>query len=247
MLMLLIGLGALAEARPQMTGTHGMIRFIEITQLNLNIEGDASQLSHALPKEIKSEKELVFNTEAAVYRKYSDGSDISEMVAEENEGMKIMISEPDNILFTDLQEGTTVEQKEFMTRMFLVKGERPERSWKFTGNSQEILGYNCQEATTEEDSVRIKVWFTPAIPVPAGPAEFGGLPGMILLADVDNGERVLRAEEIRFEEPDPGLLQKPRKGKEISREDFRALVDEKMKEQGATAGEGRVMTIRITR
>jgi len=42
-------------------------------------------------------------------------------------------------------------------------------------------------------------------------------------------------------------LQKPRKGKEISREDFRALVDEKMKEQGATAGEGRVMTIRITR
>lgn len=248
LLLVLLGLGSLSVLFSQQKTMRGIICFTEVSKLELKIEGDASQFSHALPNEIKSEKELLFNEEAALYRKHEQEESVSDMVGGEDESVRIVVNEPDNILFTDLSKGTTVEQKEFMTRMFLIDGKVNVRSWKLTGNQMEILGFPCQEATSEEDSVLISAWFTPAIPVSAGPGGFGGLPGMILLVDAGHGERVIRAEKIEFRDISAADLQKPKKGKAVTKDEFRAMVDEKMKEIGASGGGGsHMMTIQIKR
>lgn len=57
----------------------------------------------------------------------------------------------------------------------------PTLAWNFVpDSSMTILGYECQEATTEYAGRIYKAWFTTELPLPYGPYKFGGLPGLIL-------------------------------------------------------------------
>ena len=57
----------------------------------------------------------------------------------------------------------------------------PALTWNFVPDSSTtILGYDCQEATTEYAGRNYKAWFTIELPLPYGPYKFGGLPGLIL-------------------------------------------------------------------
>ena len=49
-------------------------------------------------------------------------------------------------------------------------------NWQITNERDTILGFPVIKAI----SGNVEVWFTPQIPVPFGPAGFGGLPGLIL-------------------------------------------------------------------
>ncbi len=52
--------------------------------------------------------------------------------------------------------------------------------------TKRILGYLCMEATTtNKKGEPILVWYTPQIPVPAGPDTLMNLPGMVLEADIN--------------------------------------------------------------
>ena len=125
-----------------------------------------------------------------------------------------------------------------MTRIFLIEGQVPVHAWKLTGQQKMILDYPCQEATLEVDEKSISAWFTPAIPVSAGPANYGNLPGLILSVDIDEGQRVITARSVESMEPTSENLKKPKKGKKVSQEEYEAIVAEKMEEMGGEQGEG---------
>ena len=131
-----------------------------------------------------------------------------------------------------------------MTRMFLIEGT-VENKWKFTGNQKMILDYPCQEAELEGAENKTVVWFTPAIPVQSGPANYIGLPGLVLAVDVNDGKNVITATSVELASVDKSLLEKPSKGKKTTREEFDKIVDEKMKEMGAESGSGGSGTIMI--
>lgn len=61
-----------------------------------------------------------------------------------------------------------------------VKENLNEFKWQITGNKEEILGYQCQEATTSFKGRDYLAWFTNDVPFKAGPWKFNGLPGVIL-------------------------------------------------------------------
>ena len=67
-----------------------------------------------------------------------------------------------------------------------------QRKWKITKKSDTILGYPVIKAVDGETMV----WFTPDIPVPFGPARYGGLPGLILKFQYHN--RVIIAKKIKL-------------------------------------------------
>jgi GLPGLI family protein len=52
--------------------------------------------------------------------------------------------------------------------------------WTIDHETQTVLSYNCQKATISFRGRDYIAWFTPDIPVPNGPWQFGGLPGLIL-------------------------------------------------------------------
>lgn len=60
-----------------------------------------------------------------------------------------------------------------------------------------LLGYNCQKATTTYKGRKWTVWFTPEIPIGEGPWLLRGLPGLILKAEDENLQYVFNCIEFR--------------------------------------------------
>ncbi|MDE2796484.1 MAG: GLPGLI family protein [Gemmatimonadota bacterium] len=144
--------------------------------------------------------------------------------------------------YIDLADGRIVETHEFMGRTFRVVDERPEYQWRLTGEQAVHLGYMVIKATAEHDSTAIEAWFTPEIPVGAGPGPYGGLPGMILVLSADDGHIKYFATEIALGDVEEGLIKMPDEGKEMSKEEYDKVVAEKMEEMRKLMG-GRIRGI----
>ena len=183
-------------------------------------------------------------------------------------GMQIVINQgsQDRILYKNVAEQTFEQEQDVMGKEFLIKDALEPAEWELTGESKKIGNYTAQKATysrivdsqrfstgmTEmenvKDTIQVTAWFTPEIPVPHGPENYFGLPGLIL--EVQNSGRTLICEKIELNpSANPVKIERPKRGKEVSRDEFRAMQEESMKQmmnryQGKP-GEGNQFTIRI--
>ena len=93
------------------------------------------------------------------------------------------------ILARNLGSGMSIKYKSKKDSLLLIQGRKPgldklyretsslfKYNWKITKETDTILGYSVIKAVSKN----IEVWFTPNIPVPFGPAGYGGVPGLML-------------------------------------------------------------------
>jgi len=209
--------------------TSGMVIYEEVDKIDIQIDNITPEMAAMIPKENTNKTVLYFNPKTSLYENYQADS---EGVIEESEGgMHIMISQPDNIVFSDFDNKVITEQKEFMTRTFLIESDMEKREWKITGNQKKILNMPCIEAESGSGDDIIKVWFTPAIPVSTGPSKLAGLPGVILEMEADSGNKRIVAKDISFN-LEEDKIKKPKKGKKVTKEKFEEIVAAKTKEMG---------------
>jgi len=183
-------------------------------------------------------------------------------------GMTMVINtgSADRVLYKNIADQAFEQEQEMMGKEFLIKDILEPAEWELTGESKKIGNYTAQKATyskiidsqrfstgmTEmesvKDTVNITAWFTPEIPVSHGPENYFGLPGLIL--EVQNQGRVLICEKIELNpSANPVKIDHPKRGKVVSREEFRVVQEESMKQmmnqyQGKP-GEGNQVTIKI--
>jgi len=224
----------------------GQIIYLEETKLEINLENsDMEHIKSMLPASRKKSMELLFNSSASIYKDYEhvnandDHGDLHFTSEDGGMQVKIMTMRGENEFYKDLLENRTVEQREFMTKKFLIKDEIKNYDWKLTGENKTILGYVCQQAVWKDDSKEVTAWFAPQITVSSGPESFGKLPGLILEVNVDDGKKLITASEINLQEIDSKELHEPVKGKVVTREEFREIVTEKMKEMEDLGGGNR--------
>jgi GLPGLI family protein len=127
-------------------------------------------------------------------------------------------------------DGTAVETREFIGRDFRIAGSPVAYAWRLTSEQAEHLGHMVIKATAEQEGRSIEAWFTPEIPIPGGPASYGGLPGMILVLSLDGGRTQYFATEIALGEVEAELIRAPTDGDEVMREEYEAIVKEKLDE-----------------
>lgn len=89
--------------------------------------------------------------------------------------------------------------------------------------------------------IEITAWYTLDIPVSQGPGEYWGLPGLIL--EVNAGKTSILCSKIILNAEEKEIIEAPTKGKEVSQEEYNAILTEKMKEmserfQGGNRGRG---------
>lgn len=140
-------------------------------------------------------------------------------------------SDQENLVqtYTSFADGAVAETREFMTRTFLISGERERFAWRLTGEQRQFLGYSVQQAMADHEGATIEAWFTPEIPVPAGPAQFGGLPGLILVLSVDGGHTLYTATDVDLS-PHGQPIEAPDDGDEVSRDEYEQIVAERLEE-----------------
>lgn len=73
-------------------------------------------------------------------------------------------------------------------RVYRYDESVPSFSWRMTELRDSVSGYDCFCAETHYAGRDWKVWFTPDLPLSAGPWKFSGLPGVILRAEDREGD-----------------------------------------------------------
>ncbi len=171
-------------------------------------------------------------------------------------GMSMRFGSGDgSITHTNLATRKQISQQELFGKMFLVSKNMKQRKWSFTGESKQIGQYTAYEAiyvykkaptsfmmsfgnrneeeekeaeAPEKVAVTVSVWFTPDIPISAGPASYFGLPGLVLMAQDDN--RVLVCTEVQMNIKDKITLEAPKKGQAVTQKEFSKIREKKAEE-----------------
>lgn len=158
-------------------------------------------------------------------------------------------------LYKNIQTKTSAKEQEFSGKNFLIKDNLKNYNWQMEQETKMIGNYLCFKATAviempdrqvnfrfgrrqadesdenEENKmveVPVTAWYTLDIPVSNGPDNFWGLPGLILEVSYANTQIVCT--KIVLNAKDKETIDEPKKGKEVSQEEYDAIIREKMKE-----------------
>ena len=199
-----------------------------------NAEWDA--YAKSLPTEGKFEKVLFFTTQASLYDESTLEKEATSIPQQKAEFFASYGKPPKpalKSLYINFQTESRTALQEFMTREFLVESPLDNKGWKLDPTRKRIGKFVCMKATMNLEGDTVTAWFAPEIPVPAGPAEYYGLPGVVLAVE-RLGETVLLATTIDLFPPPAELLAKPKSGKKTSPEAFDRIVEEKVEEFNKT-------------
>jgi GLPGLI family protein len=149
-----------------------------------------------------------------------------------------------NVLYTNFSNLKIIEQAELGEKTYLIQDTVKAQPWKLSDETKTVLKYTCKKATLKTPRGQdVVAWYTEAIATPAGPENFSGLPGAVLLADINNGEILITALEVTTK-ADKKELKEPAKGKAITRTEFSKRMQEMFNNRGM-GGPGGPRTIRI--
>jgi len=133
----------------------------------------------------------------------------------------------DYFIENNLQEQTYLKYMDQMSKTYIVRDSLNAPKWRVMNEIRDILGHMCMKAVSEDPikGQKITAWFASDIPVPVGPEELFGLPGLILAYDINDGMLIVEAEKITFGEPkEPIALPKKMKGRALTGTEYQGIV-----------------------
>ena len=233
--------------------TEGEVTYTETIKLKIDIPDgpDAEAMRKMIPSERSVSKTLYFNDKESLFmdspqQKEGDGDvHVESNNADGDMQFQVKMARPENRQWRNHAQGGMVESTEFFGRFFLITDEPKKMKWKVGTEQKQILGYACQKAVLQDTTRKVEAWFTTAIPVAIGPSEFGDLPGLILEMSMAGGDRSIVATKVDLKKLDSKAIEKPTKGKKVTRDEFNKTRDEKMKEMGAEPGGNGMMKVII--
>jgi GLPGLI family protein len=213
-------------------------------------DADKEKMQKRLSKQFQKTFVLSFDKTSSVYKE--DATLKSPNVIPTGGG-NVMVREVgggggNDVLFKNIKKDKYLNQTEIMGKRFLIKDKLQTYDWKLTNETKNIGKYTCYKATytreeertnmtvtngeveekTEKVDVVTTAWYTPQIPVSNGPRNYHGLPGLIM--EVKEGNETIMCTEIVMNPKDKVDIVEPTKGKVVSQEKYRKIMDKKMKE-----------------
>lgn len=168
-------------------------------------------------------------------------------------------------LYKNFAISKSITQTELGAKTYIIEDSIRQQQWKLTDETKKIAGYNCRKAVTKQkqrlgvmkttitdghskttDSsrsgagvqmteVEVVAWYAEDLLSPVGPENNGGLPGVILQLDINKGETVFTALEVK-NAVNKKELKEPSKGKKVTREAFTKMQMEMMGNMQGSGG-----------
>lgn len=139
------------------------------------------------------------------------------------------------LFYRDFERGRQFDMVKAEGRTYLIEDTLQCPQWKILNDLREVAGYVCMNARWNDTlkGHRIEAWFALDLPIPAGPEDLCGLPGLILEANYNNGAMVITADRIDLRALKTELdWPKPKiKGKKVSLEQYREVLRKHIAEQ----------------
>lgn len=134
--------------------------------------------------------------------------------------------------YYDFKNQEYLEEKDFGGDIFLIKKNINITDWKLVNETKKIGNYTCYKATRnylftnwkKKKSMRNQtVWYTLDIPLPFGPKEFVGFPGLVI--EVIDHNLIYEVKKISLNPQKKITLKKPNKGKKMSENEYNKVVE----------------------
>jgi GLPGLI family protein len=217
--------------------TEGTVMYEHKINMHKRITDEAMRAM--VPEFRTSEMQLNFRGMESLYLPVPKEEDDSETNSTDNNGnqMRVVMRMPQNEVYRNYEAQEKIELQELAGQKFLVVDTLRKATWKLTGEAKKVNGYDCMQATMTNPANKqvTTVWFTESIPVPHGPMTFGGLPGLVIEANINEGEIVYSAKKIDFKKLGKDGLRRPSGGKKVTDAEFKKKREEWMKEMGIPA------------
>lgn len=227
----------------------------EKTSKNPEIE---QQIQEQWRQQFQQEYTLTFNKNESLYKK-------NEKLAKPNpiaSGIQITFDDGSDLIYKNIKDNRFTNQTEMYGKQFLIKDRQKNTNWELVNETKNIGEYTCFKATFNEEYTTQRItsdgemesvtkertttaWYSPQIPISHGPAEFYGLPGLIL--EINDGEMTLVCTKIVLNPSEKVEIEEPTKGKKVSQEEFDKITEKKNKEMmeqfqsGSDVGGGVIM------
>ncbi|OMP31493.1 GLPGLI family protein [Mangrovimonas sp. DI 80] len=246
------------------------------TKRKIDIQLDSSQVNSEmhqkmmdmLKKQFEKTFILSFNKEESIYKEEE------KLGAPQMGGMQMVVVNTggSDILYKNTKEERYTNQNDVFGKVFLIKDQLKKEDWQFESDTKNIGEYTCYKATItreqpklvsgisvngdkdlsqerepEMETVTVTAWYTPQIPINNGPANYFGLPGLIL--EVNDGSETIICSKIVMNPADKVEITEPKKGKEVTQEEFDKIMEKKLKEMeeryNSERGDGHNIEIKI--
>ena len=217
-------------------------------------EAQKKQIQERLKNRLQKTYVLTFNKEESTFKEEDKLDAMSG--ATDSWGSNFTPGEQ----YKNIKTNTLRQNQEFYGKQFLVKDNLLALEWKMTTETKQIGNYMCFKATAsvpsselswynfswgdlnEDDSSEVKMtevvaWYSPQIPVSQGPSEYWGLPGLIL--EVNVGTTTMLCSKIIMNPDEKSEIEAPKKGKEVTKNEYQEIIAGKMKEMRDNRGRRR--------
>lgn len=132
------------------------------------------------------------------------------------------------LFYLNIKDSIFINEKEFAGEEFNIIINK--KKWTVLNETKNILKYKCFKAETFDIvknstgtyKFKVTAWFAPELPSFFGPANYFGLPGLIL--EVNNSKITLKATEINIRQIEKMNLKKLNTGKFYVESEFQNLV-----------------------
>lgn len=151
----------------------------------------------------------------------------------ENGNVTVKVNSNSYILYKNQNTNLLIEQREYKSRLFLIKEDLKKYSWEITNEKIKIENYICTKAVLKRKDHIVTAWFTNKIPINEGPSNYYGLPGLIMkLVDKETTYEAAKISPIK----DVLDIKKPVKGKKVTRNEFNKIKEQKEKNEEKPKG-----------
>jgi GLPGLI family protein len=229
MVLLLLTGSSLCAGAQQTSGT-----IVYERKADMRKKATDNKLPPGLPPLLSSRHQLLFTDSTAIYLSAEEEEERPDPFDNSPNRPVIRRVGMNDVCFKNFNTQLAVQQKELLNKVYLIQDTLQQPPWKIETDTLSVLGHACKKAVMQgRNNQTIVAWFTEDIPVPAGPEMFGGLPGMILHVNINNGEMIITALSIS-NKTDVKRIQPPRKGEQVSQQ----VYEQKMKELMNNAAPG---------
>ena len=150
-----------------------------------------------------------------------------------------------DIYYKNIKQKKFANKTEIMGKAFLVKDKLTEYDWELSSETKNIGTYTCYKATytkeventsismvngesketTTKETIVTTAWYTTQVAISNGPANYHGLPGLIL--EINDGKNMIVCTEIILNPENAVVIEEPTKGKVVSLKKYTKIQKEK--------------------
>jgi GLPGLI family protein len=240
---------------------------LDSTQMNSEMH---QRMMAMMKKQFEKTHILTFNKEESIY------NEDEQLEAPQPQGMVMVMVETggSDVMYKNTKEKRYTNQNESFSKLFLIRDKLEDIKWELGSETKNIGDYTCYKATFKREvevrqsgisvngdkdldeeikpemkEITVTAWYTPQIPVNTGPAQYHGLPGLIL--EVSDGTTTMMCSKVVLNPEKTVEIKEPTKGQKVTQKKYDDMMEKKMKEMNERMrdnrerGDGHGIEIRI--